>query len=138
MAFADELVKNEINIVLNKRNLFLGEKITYFIERGIKTCDFIILICSEEYTRKANERIEGVGLEAVAGSSAYFYTKDKRKFIPVVRDNNLPPKDKISTCLGSALYIDIEGNDWGDHLESSYTPFIKLLMRRSRLIMTYR
>jgi hypothetical protein len=67
--FADELVKNGIEVVLDKRSLFAGEEITHFIERGISTCNFMILICSEEYTRKANERDGGVGMEAVVGSS---------------------------------------------------------------------
>jgi hypothetical protein len=110
--FADELVKNGIEVVLDKRNLFPGEEITHFIERGISTCDFMILVCSEEYTRKANEREGGVGMEAVVGSSSYFNTKDKRRFVPVVRDNSLPSSKKLPVYLGSALYIDMSSNNW--------------------------
>lgn len=110
--FADELVKNGIEVILDKRSLFPGEEITYFIERGISTCDFMILICSEEYTRKANGRDGGVGMEAVVGSSIYFDTKDKRRFIPVVRDNNLPSQKKLPIYLGSALYVDMSNQNW--------------------------
>ncbi len=92
--------------------MFPGEEITYFIERGISTCDFIILVCSEDYTRKANNREGGVGMESIVGSSIYLNTKDKRKFIPVVRDNSLPSHKKLPTYLGSALYIDMSQRNW--------------------------
>lgn len=109
---ADELVKNGIEVVLDKRNLFPGEEITHFIERSISTCDFMILVCSEEYTRKANDRDGGVGMEAVVGSSTYFNTKDKRRFVPIVRDNSLPSNTKLPIYLGSALYVDMSTGDW--------------------------
>ena len=109
---ADELVKNGIEVVLDKRNLFPGQEITHFIERGISICDFMILVCSEEYTRKANDREGGVGMESVVGSSTYFNTKDKRRFVPVVRDNKLPSSEKLPVYLGTALYIDMSSENW--------------------------
>lgn len=110
--FADELRKHGARVILDRQDLFAGTEITRFIETALKTADVTILVCTETYTRKANSREGGVGLETVIGSALYFHSSEKDNFIPVVRNNNLPPSQKLPTYLGSTRYVDMEGDQW--------------------------
>ncbi len=61
LELADELTRNGIKVIIDKHDLLPGEEITEFIERGITECNVFLMICSEQYTIKANNRLGGVG-----------------------------------------------------------------------------
>jgi len=112
MELVDYLMRNGVDVVVDKRDLAPGEEITEFIERGIVQSDIIILICSDEYTRKANARLGGVGMETVISTSQFLNVRKTKKFIPITRKNQYHGKDKLPTYLGSRLYVDMDVSDW--------------------------
>jgi len=112
MQLADHLLRNGIDIVVDKRDLAPGEEITEFIERGISESDILLLVCSENYTEKANSRLGGVGMETVISSAQFLQARRSKKFIPIVRNNRRSSKDRLPTYLGSILYVDMDVEDW--------------------------
>lgn len=112
MDLADYLLRNGIGVIVDKRDLAPGEEITEFIERGISKSDILLLVCSERYTQKANARIGGVGMETVISTSQFLNARRSKKFIPIVRNNPQPAKEKLPTYLGSTLYVDMDVEDW--------------------------
>src|ERR1039458_4606010 len=111
----EELRKHDIATVVDLNDLRPGEEATLFMEKGISTSKVTLLICSESYTRKANERnAGGVGFETILSSHEYAIRspEERSRFIAVVRDNDLPRGRKLPRYLGSMIYVDMSGPDW--------------------------
>lgn len=125
---ADELIRHGIDVIVDKRNLYPGEEITEFIERGIRECDVFLMVCSDRYTEKAKGRIGGVGLETVISSATFLHARKTKKFIPAVRNNTKPAASKLPAYLGSTLYVDMESDSWRAE------PFQELLRAINRKI----
>jgi len=112
LKFAEELIRNGIDVIIDRYDLQVGEEITQFMERGIRRSDFLILVCSRAYTEKANGRVGGVGFETVITSAKFLYAKKRNFIVPVVRDNDLPPAEKLPAYLGSTKYIELSAENW--------------------------
>ena len=111
----EELRKHGIAATADWNDLKPGYEATAFMERGISESDVTLLICNEAYTTKANERQpNGVGYEAILSSHEYMIRtpEDRRRFIPIVRDNQLPTGRKLPRFLGSSIYVDMSSSDW--------------------------
>ncbi|TAK86354.1 MAG: toll/interleukin-1 receptor domain-containing protein [Betaproteobacteria bacterium] len=111
----EQLRKHDIDAIFDQKDLRPGEEATLFMERGISESSVTILICTENYTRKANSREPGgVGFETIISSHEYSVrTPDQRaRFIPIIRDNNLPKGRKLPKYLGSTIYVDMSGLNW--------------------------
>lgn len=111
----DELRKHGIESIVDKHAVRAGDELTHFMEAGMSGTNVVLLVCSRVYTTKANNRSSGgVGFETIVGSHEYAQRKaeDRARFIPIVRDNDLPGGKKLPTYLGSARYVDMEGPDW--------------------------
>lgn len=114
-ALAEELRKHNIEVLLDQKDLVAGQETTYFMETGIGAAKACLLICSEWYVSKANERTDsGVGYETIITTKRYLDSppEDRKRFIPIVRNNSLPGRKKLPAYLGSSLYIDMEGDQW--------------------------
>ena len=110
----EELRKNNIDVLWDQNDLLAGDEITSFMELGIGESIIRILICTDIYTLKANNRESGVGFETIISSNEYAHLsrEDRARFIPIVRNNKRPKGKKLPTYLGSSLYIDMQGDDW--------------------------
>jgi hypothetical protein len=111
----EELRKHNIDAVFDQKDLFPGEEATSFMERGISESKVTILICTENYTRKADNRESGgVGFETIISSHEYKVrtAEERARFIPIIRDNGLPEGRKLPKYLGSAIYVDMSGDNW--------------------------
>jgi hypothetical protein len=61
---ASILLSKGINVILDQWDLRAGEDIPTFVESSILSSDRVLLICTDKYVEKANQREGGVGLEA--------------------------------------------------------------------------
>jgi hypothetical protein len=113
IALRNELVRHGIDVVLAETDLRSPMEITYFMEQGIRESDAVILVCSNIYVEKANERRGGVGYETVITSKMFAESDPRRrKWIPVLRDNTRPAVERIPTYLGSTMWLDMNGPNW--------------------------
>ena len=60
-----------------------------FMESGIRDSDYVIMICTPKYAKKANEREGGVGIENTIITGEYYDKKKGRK----MGDNWSTPKE---------------------------------------------
>jgi hypothetical protein len=109
-ALAERLTSNGIHVVLDQWDLSLGAELTRFMERSLAECDFVILICTEMYAEKANERTGGVGYETTMLSNlllaqAPIASDGRSRVILVVRQTRKPAV--LPRFAGSRLYVDL-------------------------------
>ena len=100
-----------IEVVLDQWDLELGGDLPIFMEKNITENDFIVCVCTEKYTQKANKGNGGVGYEKTIATSRIFQNpEDRKRFIPVVRNNS--HDKKLPTFMGEVCYADLsDGKD---------------------------
>lgn len=100
-----------IDVVLDQWDVEFGDDLEKFMENSIKTSERVVVISTDEYIRKANEGIGGVGYETTICTAEMLNSlRNRRKFIPVVR--NVSGEQKLPTFFGAAQYLDLsDGRD---------------------------
>jgi hypothetical protein len=105
---AADFRSNGVNAVLDQWDLSPGQDIVAFMHEGITNSDRVILVCSENYVSKAEDRIGGVGYERLVVTAELVQNIDTKKFIPVVRNNR--SDSKVPRFLGPRLYVDFSND----------------------------
>ncbi|SHF76694.1 TIR domain-containing protein [Flavobacterium fontis] len=107
---AQELARRQIKATLDQKDLELGQPITKFMEKGIKS-SICICVCSEAYTKKANDESSygGVEYEISILSNQVLKGRLRSTIIPIIKDN---PEKLLPDFLGSAKYINMDTEQW--------------------------
>jgi hypothetical protein len=119
-ALAQRLTRDGVDVVLDQWDLSVGDELPRFMERSLAESDFVILICTEAYADKANERVGGVGYEATILSDLLLrqapVTNDgSSRVIPVLRQSRRPPT--LPRFASGRLYVDLSDVDNGTNYE---------------------
>jgi hypothetical protein len=99
-----KLVKKGVYAILDQWDLRLGGDLTLFIEHGIRDSDRVLVICTDQYVRKANAGEGGVGYERLIVTAQLAQNIGTDKFIPVIRQAS--GEEKTPTFLGTRVYAD--------------------------------
>ena len=97
------------------------------MERGLANSDFVLMICTDKYARKANERAGGVGYEttlvsALLSNRAPVESDGRSRVIPILRQSAVPH------FLTGRLYVDLSS----DEDLSGYETLLRTLHRTPR------
>lgn len=109
---AERLIQDGVNVKLDVWDLKHGHDKYVFMEQMVKDSDIkkVLVICNEDYARKADDRTGGVGTESTIMSSDIYSLAEQTKFIPIlVEKKNGEPC--LPTFLKSHMYIDMSSND---------------------------
>ena len=99
-----KLRRNGVDVMLDQWALRPGADFTRFMEHGIRDFDRVLVICTDSYVKKANDREGGVGYEVQIVTTELVTNLGIDKFIPIIRQAS--GKKKAPTCLGARVYID--------------------------------
>ena len=83
-AFADRLRSDGIDAILDQYDLALGDMIPHFMEKGISESDYVLVLVTKQFSKKADEREGGVGFETDLTTGEIFLGENRRKFIPLL------------------------------------------------------
>jgi hypothetical protein len=100
-----KLVKNGVDVILDQWELGLGDDVPKFMEKSVGRADRVLMICTENYVRKADDGKGGVGYEAMVVTGELVRKLETNKFVPVIRQSGgeaLVPKS-VSTRLYANL-----------------------------------
>jgi formylglycine-generating enzyme required for sulfatase activity len=112
---AEDLRHQGVDANLDQWDLRPGADLVAFMEEGIRRADRVLLVCSGNYVRKAEQRKGGAGYEGMIVTSHVARSTDTVKFIPLVRDN---PGALLPDFLGPRLWLDFRDDDlYGERLE---------------------
>ena len=99
-----KLVQKGVDVVLDRWDLTPGDNFTQFMEAGVRDLDWVLVICTDNYVRKANDREGGVGYEVQIVTAQFVENLGIDKFIPIIRQAS--GQEKMPTFLGGRVYID--------------------------------
>jgi hypothetical protein len=112
LRLASNLIKNGIDVIIDEWNLEdYNNDLHHFMESGIRESDKVIMICTPNYARRANDRAGGVGIEHTI-ITGEFYDKDKaNKYIPIVRNYKSSFLECLPAYMKTRYAIDFSGED---------------------------
>ena len=99
-----KLRRNDVNAIVDQQGLGPGTGLAQFMEVGVRDCDRVLVICTDNYVRKANNREGGVGYEIEIITAQLVQNLGTNKVIPIIRQAS--GQEKMPTCLGTRVYID--------------------------------
>lgn len=82
-SFSDRLTSEGIKTTLDQYDLTLGDMNPLFMEKGIAESDYVIMLITEQYAKKANARIGGAGYETNIVTGEICIHGNRKRFIPV-------------------------------------------------------
>jgi hypothetical protein len=95
--FAERLRDDGIDAIVDETHLTLGGRTPEFMEPAVRDSRFVLVICTDNYKRKFDDRAGGVGYEGHIITSEIISKAGVAKFIPVLR------RDAWGTALPTAL-----------------------------------
>lgn len=102
---AEDLRARGIEVWLDQFNLRLGDSLTAFMERAVTEADYVLLICTENFGRRANERHGGVGYEqAIVTSELLDASPARGRFVCILRQGT--PSQSLPIYMRSRLWLD--------------------------------
>ena len=107
-----KLRHNGVDAILDQWDLGPGDDVTQFMERGIMDSDRVLVVCTDQYVRKANAAEGGVGYERMIVTAQLVQDLGTNKFIPIIRQ--VSGQEKTPTFLGTRVYIDFRNDNQFD------------------------
>jgi len=101
---ATQLRTKGVDVVLDQWDLRYGDDLPHFMETAVRESDFVILVCTPEYAKKANQGRGGAGYEKRIVTGEMFQKTNQSKFIPLVRKGS--NEEALPTFLQSKDYVD--------------------------------
>lgn len=103
------LEESGIHVVIDERDLEIGDDLPLFMERNLVESDYIIVILTPGYKKRADDRQGGVGYEASIMAASLSKNEAVKKFLPVTfeayRDEIVPVflASKLASDLSDGL-----------------------------------
>ena len=106
---ATRLRNDGIDITLDQWDLSLGDDVTKFMEDGLSTSDRVLLVCTDNYVRKADAGVGGVAYERMIVTAELVHNLGTQKFIPVVRQDAAAPV--LPKFMGARFYVNLSKSE---------------------------
>lgn len=118
---ADKLVKEGVNVILDRYELRPGKSLPHFVETAIKKADRILIVFTPNYKLKAEKRAGGVGYEySILNSELYKNQTNSERIIPVLRNGN--STDSIPEFMQQYIHLDMRNDE---NYETSFTDLLR-------------
>lgn len=102
---AMNLRHNGIDVILDQWHVRPGEDLAHFMSRSVRESDRVLMICTESYVRKAQQRQGGVGYEQMLVTAQMLREVGTAKFIPITRQSGYPRQ--LPDELAGRMYVDL-------------------------------
>ena len=106
--FATRLRNAGVDAILDQWELSPGSDLTSFMEENLVKADRVLMICTDNYVKKANAGTGGVGYEKMIVTSDLLKNIDSKKVIPIIRQEMT---NKVPTFLKTKIFINFSIDD---------------------------
>lgn len=114
LELANKLMKEGINVLLDRYELRLGKSLPHFVESSIKKADRIIIVFTPNYKLKAEKRAGGVGYEySIMNAELYENQTQNDKVIPILRKGT--KTESIPEFMQQYIHLDMTKNETFDN-----------------------
>jgi len=113
LALAERMVNEGVNVILDEWNLAEGQDKYQFMEQMVNDPEIkrVLVICNDDYKRKADQKEGGVGAESLIISKDVYKQADQTKFIPIIFEKDEKGEPYLPTFIHSRIYIDLNSDE---------------------------
>ena len=132
LTLAQRLMNNGVDIVLDRWDLKEGHDVYDFMESMVKSEEIskVLIICDNNYQRKADKRDGGVGTETQIITPEIYNKEKQEKFIPIVKERDVNGNPALPIYLSSRKYIDLSDIDY---FEENYELLLRNILEAPTL-----
>lgn len=106
---SNRLIANGIEVILDRYELQAGKSITHFMEQALEKSDKVLIIFTENYKLKADNRQGGVGYEySILNNEIYKNITNNSKYIPVLKNGTF--EKSIPSFMQQFIAIDMSSD----------------------------
>jgi hypothetical protein len=106
LQLSEKLLSDGIDVILDRYELKIGENLNHFMEKAIISSNVVLIILTENYKIKAENRKGGVGYEySMINEQMYERQSEIKKFIPILRKGT--KESSLPIFLKSYLYLNM-------------------------------
>lgn len=102
---ARDLYGFRVEVILDQWHAAVGQDLAEFMETNVYNSDRVLVVCTELYAQKAQNRQGGVAYEQLLVTSQMMQNVGTTKFIPIVRQSTQPRV--LPPWLAGRLYVDL-------------------------------
>lgn len=107
-----DLIRSGIRVIVDEWDLLdYQNDLHIFMESGIRESNYVIMVCTPEYSQKANIREGGVGIENTIITGEFYDKSKASKYIPIARNYSGRIIDSLPTYLKTKYAIDFTNHD---------------------------
>lgn len=122
---AERLVSDGIDVFFDRFDLQIGSNNNYFMER-ILEADKVLIIMTEMYKSKADERTGGAGYEyQIVSTEISKELKGVNRFLPILKSGS--KNTSVPIILQGFLYLDMQKED---EFENQYLELLRAICNR--------
>lgn len=102
---AYDLALSGANVTLDRWNVAPGEQIASFMTSAVKRHDFVLVVCTAKYKRKADGGVGGVAYETDQMTAELAAKRNHKKFIPILASGTW--KTSAPTWASGKMFVDM-------------------------------
>jgi len=122
---ATDLRTGGVDVILDQWDLKLGDDLHQFMESSIRESDYVILVCTPAYARKADAGKGGAGYEKSIVTGEMYYGASRSKFVPLLRTGS--PNESLPSFLKPKNFVDFSQNaEYSEKLEDLIRHLLKV------------
>jgi hypothetical protein len=123
LKLAADLIRSGVDVRIDEWDLcHYGHDLHRFMETCVRESDYVVLVCTPEYAKRANDRRGGVGVESTIITGEYYMQEKGNKFIPILR-SDAGVQRSLPSYVASRFAIDFSR-------DSEYQMRLEELLRR--------
>jgi hypothetical protein len=120
---ATRLRKDGVDITLDQWHIVPGDQIPEFMEKAVRESDYVLIICTQRYKNRSDNRRGGVGYEGDIMTAEVMNNRNQRKFIPILKQPSW--NESAPSWLSGKYYINLSSTPYS---ESQYGDLLTTLL----------
>ena len=113
LEFAIKLRNEGVEVTIDQWDLEFGDDIPKFMEHWVSNAERVLMICTEPYVQKVDDGRGGAGYEAMVVTQQLVRDLGTKKFIPVIRQTNIPIL--LPKCIGTRMGLNLSNYADSEH-----------------------
>lgn len=101
-----------IEVTLDQWHLVPGDELPQFMEAAVRSCDFVLVVCTPRYKDRSDKRTGGVGYEGDIMTAEVMSLRNQRKFIPILRSGTWTAA--AASWLVGKYYVNLSSNPYSE------------------------
>jgi tetratricopeptide (TPR) repeat protein len=118
---ATSLRNSGVDAIMDQWDLGPGDDLPQFMET-LNNSDYVVMVCTEKYVKKANAGTGGVGYEKMIISAGLLANIDSNKILPLIRQSG---SQNMPTFLKTKIFVDFSKDD---NYELSFDKLVRTLL----------